>query len=167
MKQFIQMLVLLFLLLCVMQTVRIQQGLFVPVSIKMDVEQEDPLVVTLRKLNVTTVKTQQIARDIRMACAHTSVNPVLYACLLSTESNFNSHVVSTKGYKGISQSSRKGFDFTSVDILNGAENLSSRLKEANGNTLIALSRYKGGNKGEHLPQAVKQARHVLKIYQSL
>lgn len=89
----------------------------------------------------------------------TGIDPLLLATLSYTESNFRKWAVSPVGYKGLMQTP-KDFEYSSMDILYGAEILKSKLEKAKGNLYIALAMYKGG-----LNQtAFSEAQQVLELY---
>ena len=85
---------------------------------------------------------------------------MLLVCLLHTESRFRIDAVSEKGYKGEAQTKRFS-EFSSVNILEGAEILRDKLTLSKGDMFEALARYKGGKDKK---EAREQAREVLRLY---
>ena len=83
-------------------------------------------------------------------------------CLLHTESRFKKDAVSEKGYRGEAQTKRFS-EYSSVNILEGAETLRDKLSLSNGDMFEAIARYKGGKDKE---EAREEARQVLKLYKS-
>jgi hypothetical protein len=76
------------------------------------------------------------------------------------QSQFRINAASAKGYKGEAQTKRFS-EFSSVNILEGAEILSDKLSLSKGNMFEALARYKGGKDKK---EARDQAREVLRLY---
>ena len=99
---------------------------------------------------------------IRSASGVTHIDPVLLVCLIRTESRFRKNAVSAKGYKGEAQTKRFS-EFSSVNILEGAEILRDKLSLSKGNMFEALARYKGGKDKK---EARDQAREILRLYHS-
>ncbi|RPI82472.1 MAG: hypothetical protein EHM34_06880 [Nitrosopumilales archaeon] len=108
-------------------------------------------------------KILRVSEGIEIATAKTGIGGVLLASLLFTESNFRSEVVSNKGYRGIAQPPTASMKYLEVDILHGAMILKDKLHIANGNITEALMLYKGGRN----PEAKKQAREVMIVYNNL
>jgi soluble lytic murein transglycosylase-like protein len=92
----------------------------------------------------------------------TRLDPILLTCLLHTESRFKKDAASDKGYRGEAQT-RRFSEYSSVNILEGAETLRDKLSKSNGNMFEALARYKGGKDKK---EAREEAEQVLKLYQS-
>jgi hypothetical protein len=101
----------------------------------------------------------ELAKAFVTAGMQTSIDPILLASLAYTESTFNKYAISSKGYKGLMQTP-KWFQFSSMDVLYGAEILKQKLDLAKGNIYIALAMYKGGLNQE----ARSEADYVLRIY---
>lgn len=99
---------------------------------------------------------------IRSASGVTRLDPILLTCLLHSESRFKKNAVSEKGYRGEAQTKRFS-DYSSVNILEGAETLRDKLSLSRGNMFEALARYKGGKDKR---EAREEAQQVLKLYQS-
>jgi hypothetical protein len=122
----------------------------------------DVLEETLIDLQAPKDRIPSLNRWIRSASGVTRVDPILLACLLRTESGFRKDAVSKKGYKGEAQTKRFS-QFSSVNILEGAEILRDKLSLSNGDTFEALSRYKGGKDKK---EAQEQAKSVLDLYRN-
>lgn len=123
--------------------------------------EKDVVEETLYDLQAPRERIPSLNGWIRSASDVTGLDPILLACLLHTESRFKKEAVSKKGYKGEAQTERFS-QFTSVNILEGAEILRTKLSLSNGDTFEALARYKGG---KHKREAQQQAREVLRLYQ--
>jgi hypothetical protein len=121
----------------------------------------DAVEETLIDLQAPKEHISSLNRWIRSASGVTRVDPILLACLLHTESRFKKDSVSKKGYKGEAQTIRFS-QFSSVNILEGAEVFRDKLLLSKGDTLEALARYKGGKDKR---EAQDQAREVLRLYQ--
>ncbi len=129
-------------------------------SIVMPAVQKDLVEETLIDLQAPKERLPSLNRWIRSASGVTSVDPVLLVCLFHTESRFRKDAVSRRGYKGEAQTKRFS-EFSSVNILEGAEVLRDKLSLSRGDTLEALARYKGGKDKK---EAREQAREVLRLY---
>lgn len=70
------------------------------------------------------------------------LDPLLFLSLVYTESTFNPHAVSSKGYHGLTQVKWK-VPWTDVNLVLGARVLKEKLELANGNLYKALHLYKG------------------------
>ena len=92
----------------------------------------------------------------------TRLDPILLCCLLHTESRFRKDAVSKRGYKGEAQTLRFS-QYSSVNILEGAETLRDKLALSKGDMLEALARDKGGKDKR---QAQEEAKEVLRLYRS-
>jgi len=117
---------------------------------------------TLVDLQAPQERVPFLNRWITSASSVTRLDPILLCCLLHTESRFRKEAVSKKGFKGEAQT--KYFSqYSSVNILEGAETLRDKLSLSKGNMFEALARYKGGKDKK---EAQDEARQVLKLYQS-
>jgi hypothetical protein len=123
--------------------------------------EKDLLEETLIDLQAPKERISSLNGWIRSASGVTHLDPILLACLLHTESRFKKDAVSNKGYRGESQTMRFS-QFSSVNILEGAEILRDKLSLSKGDTFEALARYKGGKDKK---EAQDEARAVLKLYQ--
>ncbi len=115
---------------------------------------------TLIDLQAPKERVSSLNRWIRSASGVTQVDPMLLVCLLHTESRFRKDAASEKGYKGEAQTMRFS-EFSSVNILEGAEILRDKLSLSKGDMFEALARYKGGKDKK---KAREQAREVLRLY---
>lgn len=113
---------------------------------------------------ITQQEKDKIIDALMLAEQHTQIDALLLLALAKRESNFSLTAKSHKGYKSIMQTKVASQRYYSVDILMGAEVLKEKLQQSNGNITIALSKYKGG---ANKPQAVYQAKLVLKEYKQL
>ena len=87
-------------------------------------------------------------------------SPYLIATISWTESRFNTHAISPKGYKGLMQTPTMS-GYKEVDILHGVKVLDEKMRTNNNNLRVALAAYKGG---KDIPAAQKQANEVLEKY---
>jgi len=129
-------------------------------SIVMPAAQKDVVEETLLDLQAPKERVPSLNRWIRSASGVTHIDPLLLVCLLRTESRFRKDAVSEKGYKGEAQTKRFS-QFSSVNILEGAETLRDKLSLSKGDVFEALARYKGGKDKK---EAQDQAREVLRLY---
>ena len=122
----------------------------------------DVLEETLIDLRAPKDRISSLNRWIRSASGVTELDPILLACLFHTESRFRKEAKSEKGYMGEAQTKRFS-QFSSVNILEGAEILRNKMALSKGDTLEALARYKGGKDKK---EAQEQAREVMRIYRT-
>jgi len=99
---------------------------------------------------------------IATASSSTGFNPALLVALIKTESTFKREAISPKGYKGEMQTP-SATRFSEVNILYGAKILEEKMGYANGDLLLALALYKGGNN----PMAKRQAKETFNLYRHL
>jgi hypothetical protein len=123
-------------------------------------QEKDVVEETLADLKAPGERVQSLTGWIRSASTVTRLDPVLLCCLLHTESRFQKDAVSKKGYKGEAQTMRFS-QYSSVNILEGAEILRDKLSLSKGDVLEALARYKGGKDKR---EAQEQAKEVLRLY---
>jgi hypothetical protein len=131
-------------------------------SIVVPEQTRDVVEETLVDLRAPKDRVHFLSNWIRSASGVTRLDPILLTCLLHTESRFRKDAVSEKGYKGEAQTKRLS-DYSSVNILEGAETLRDKLSLSKGNMFEALARYKGGKDKQ---EARDQAQQVLTLYQS-
>lgn len=124
--------------------------------------EKDAVEETLADLKAPIDRVPFLTGWIRSASGVTRLDPILLCCLLHTESRFRKDVVSGKGYKGEAQTLRFS-QYSSVNILEGAETLRDKLFLSKGDMLEALARYKGGKDKR---EAREEAEEVLRLYQS-
>ncbi len=117
---------------------------------------------TLVDLQAPKERLPFLSKWITSASGVTRLDPILLCCLLHTESRFKKDAVSEKGYKGEAQTKRFS-QYSSVNILEGAETLRDKLSLSNGDMLEAIARYKGG---KDKVEAREEARQVLRLYES-
>jgi hypothetical protein len=122
--------------------------------------EKDLVEEALIDLQAPKERVSSLDRWIRSASVVTHVDPMLLVCLLHTESRFRNDAMSKRGYKGEAQTKRFS-EFSSVNILEGAEILREKLSLSKGDMFEALSRYKGGKDKK---EAREQAREVLRLY---
>ncbi len=122
--------------------------------------ERDVLEETLIDLQAPKERISSLNTWIRSASDVTRIDPILLACLFHTESGFKKDATSKKGYKGEAQTKRFS-QFSSVNILEGAEILRDKLSLSKGDAYEALTRYKGGKDKK---EAQEQARGVLELY---
>jgi hypothetical protein len=123
-------------------------------------QEKDVVEETLTDLRAPAERVPSLTGWIRSASMVTRLDPILLCCLLHTESRFRKEAASAKGYKGEAQTARFS-QYSSVNILEGAEILRDKLSLSKGDILEALARYKGG-KGKR--EARKEAEEVLRLY---
>ncbi len=126
------------------------------------IAKKDAVKETLIDLRAPKEKVASLNRWIRSASGVTHVDPILLVCLLHTESGFRKDAVSEKGYKGEAQTKRFS-EFSSVNILEGAEILRDKLELSKGDMFEAVARYKGGKDNE---EARDQATEVMRLYET-
>ena len=114
-------------------------------------------------LEVPKDRHRELVRCIKVATSCTGIKEELVIALMSTESEFNKNAISPKNYKGLMQTPKATFKYPEVDTLYGAKILEDKLKTSNGNMMMALTLYKGGNN----ELARKYARQTYKLYQKL
>ena len=131
-------------------------------SILMPLAERDVIRETLVDLQAPQERVPFLKRWITSASSVTRLDPILLCCLLHTESRFKKEAVSTKGFKGEAQTKRFS-QYSSVNILEGAETLRDKLSLSKGDMFEALARYKGGKDKK---EAQDEAREVLKLYES-
>ena len=124
--------------------------------------ERDVVKETLADLKAPKERLPFLSRWITSASGVTKLDPILLCCLLQTESRFNRDAVSGKGYRGEAQTKRFS-QYSSVNILEGAETLRDKLSLSKGNMFEAIARYKGGKDSK---EAQEEAREVLRLYQS-
>jgi len=124
--------------------------------------ERDVVKETLVDLQAPKERLPFLSKWITSASAVTRLDPILLCCLLHTESRFKKDAVSEKGYKGEAQTKRFS-QYSSVNILEGAETLRDKLSLSNGNMLEAIARYKGG---KDKVEAREEATQVLRLYES-
>jgi soluble lytic murein transglycosylase-like protein len=125
-------------------------------------DERDVVKETLVDLKAPKERVPHLSEWITSASGVTRLDPILLTCLLHTESRFKKDAVSEKGYRGEAQTKRFS-EYSSVNILEGAEILRDKLSLSKGNMFEAIARYKGG---KDKAEARKEARQVLKLYQS-
>jgi hypothetical protein len=124
--------------------------------------ERDVVEETLVDLQAPKEQVPFLNRWIRSASGVTRLDPILLTCLLHTESRFKKDSVSEKGYRGEAQTKHFS-EYSSVNILEGAEILRDKLSLSNGNMFEALARYKGGKDKK---EAQAEAKRVLMLYRS-
>jgi len=123
---------------------------------------KDEVEETLVDLRAPLERVPSLNTWIRAASQVTSLDPILLCCLIHTESRFRKDVVSPRGYMGEAQTKRFS-QYSSVNILEGAETLKEKLSLSSGDILEALARYKGGKDNK---EAQEEAQEVLRLYRS-
>lgn len=131
-------------------------------SIVVPGEARDIVEETLVDLRAPKERVPYLSSWIKSASGVTKLDPILLTCLLHTESRFKKSAVSEKGYRGEAQTKRFS-DYSSVNILEGAEILRDKLSLSNGDMFEALARYKGGKDKQ---EAREEAKQVLRLYRS-
>jgi hypothetical protein len=130
-----------------------------PVQLKEDVK------LTETKQALTLLKRDlKFAEPVYLAAKSARVDPVIFAFLINSESDYKLTAISKKGFKGLGQTPvammRQGY--ISVDLTLAACILREKLdtKYANGDMLKAIQLYKGGAN----PEALKYAKEVMSNY---
>ena len=147
------------------------QRKIVPVKLKMfKIEKEvskDLVYQTLEDLYCPADRIDELAASVRFVAYTTDIKEELIIAIMKTESNFNVKAIGPNtrygNYKGLMQTPQATLVYTDVDILHGARILQDKLKFANGNLLLALSYYKGGNN----PIAKTYAQETYDLYHKL
>ncbi|HRR50027.1 MAG TPA: lytic transglycosylase domain-containing protein [Bacteroidales bacterium] len=104
-----------------------------------------------------------VLRDaVATASGHTGFSPALIVALMKTESTFKKNAISPLGYKGEMQTPF-ATRFSEVNVLYGVKILQEKLLYADGDILLALALYKGGNNS----MAKRQAKETYKLYKQL
>jgi len=124
--------------------------------------EKDGVEETLVDLRAPSERVPSLTTWIRAASRVTSLDPILLCCLIHTESRFKKDVVSPRGYMGEAQTKRFS-QYSSVNILEGAETLKEKLSLSSGDIFEALARYKGGKDKK---EAQEEAQEVLRLYWS-
>ncbi len=124
--------------------------------------EKDEVEETLVDLHAPLERLPSLNTWIKAASRVTSLDPILLCCLIHSESRFKKDVVSPKGYKGEAQTKRYS-QYSSVNILEGAETLREKLSLSSGDIFEALARYKGGKDKK---EAQEEAMEVLRLYRS-
>jgi hypothetical protein len=137
------------------------ERMFSVLTLPQPAQEKDAVEQTLADLKAPTERVPFLNTWIRSASDVTRLDPILLCCLLHTESRFRKEAVSTKGYKGEAQTLRFS-QYSSVNILEGAETLREKLSLSKGDMFEALARYKGGKDKREAQEA---AREVLRLYQ--
>ena len=101
------------------------------------------------------------------------IDPVLWACVVATESEYKINAVSSMGYKGLAQTRKAvmktGFEVG--DLTYGTCELKDKLRASNGDILKALTFYKGSKelydrKGKPTKGHI-QAKEVLVLHKKI
>ncbi len=144
------------LILVILNWVLIYRFMFIIVPLKL----EDRKQVQIERLIERFHLTEKLAQSFYNIGSDTHLDPFLLCSIAETESGFRLNAVSPKDYKGILQTPVATMKWADVDILIGARILKDKLWASNGDLLKALQLYKGGNN----PEALKEAKQVLRIY---
>lgn len=131
-------------------------------SVPASAVERDEVKETLSDLHAPEERLSSLNTWIRSASRVTCLDPILLCCLFHTESHFKKGAVSKNGYKGEAQTKRFS-QYSSVNILEGAETLRDKLSLSSGDIFEALARYKGGKDKR---EAQEEAMEVLRLYQS-
>ncbi len=130
---------------------------------RLSADPRDKVEEALSSLGAPGHMVKELAQGVRRAAAATDIPKELLVALLYTESTFNPHAVSKKGYKGLLQTPHK-IPYADAAILVGARILQDKIRLADGDVEIAVAMYKGGR---DKPQAVRQAAHTMGLYRKL
>lgn len=109
-------------------------------------------------------KDSRFAEPVFIAATANGIDPVLFTCLIQTESEFKISCKSSKGYVGLGQTpvamQKQGYEL--VDLMLASCILKEKLQTSysSGNMLKALQLYKGGKNKE----ALKYAKQVMDLY---
>lgn len=112
---------------------------------------------TVARAYVSPNDALRYAKAVETASFAQGIDPFIYMKLLATESGFNQHAVSCKGYKGIPQIKKTTGD-PIQDIIKGAVVLRQKLDLTHGDYIQAISLYKGFNKE---PRGIKMAKDIV------
>lgn len=163
-------LVLGILVVIVVWVLRMNDDLFSPMNPDVLLK-PDPAAIALGLMGAERWRIPKLAEAVNLASAATNLYPELLIVVIWEESEFNPHAVGPPvprlgnfRFKGLMQCDRASFKYPDVDVLNGARELETKLKEAKGDLPYALALFKGGNN----PAAWRLARktyyrfHVLR-----
>jgi hypothetical protein len=129
--------------------------------------QEDSKLTQTKQALFLLERDIKFAEPVYLAAKSCKLDPVLFACLIEKESEFNILAVSKKGYKGLGQTPvamrKQGYEI--VDLVLAACILREKLNSgyAKGNMLKALQLYKGGKN----PEALKYAKETYDLYKEI
>jgi hypothetical protein len=133
-----------------------------PIQIKEDTRLTNTRQVLSLLKGDRNVDINALSKDIYIAATSKNIDPVLFACLIYTESQYKITAKSNKGYKGLAQTPKAAMKtgYELGDLVYGACVLDEKMKVAKGNVEMALALYKGGNN----PAAHKYAKEVLELH---
>lgn len=169
MKTIFRRLVESFVIACLIVVIgnqyRLETKLFVPVSIAMYQEVENPI---RKKLHSIGIKgNDKLINAIEFASEQNNISTDLIIALTWTESNFNAKALSFGNggkYKGLMQIPHAVF-YTDANILIGTRILREKLNYANGDMTKAILMYKGYPLDS--PRGYQQVQKVFVLYRKL
>lgn len=147
-----------------------------------DFHQAFPTPVQFKEESVLTETKQALTllgRDLKFAspiyysAVANNIDPVLWACVIATESEYKINAVSSMGYKGLAQTRkavmRTGYELG--DLTYGSCELRDKLKSSKGDMAKALTFYKGSKtlytKDGKESKGYSQAKEVLTLYSKI
>ncbi len=129
-------------------------------SVVVPIEIQDQKQIQVQQLINKFHISSKLANDFYDIGKDNHLDPVLLCSIAQTESSFRLDAVSPKDYKGILQTPVATMKWADVDILIGVKILKDKLIFSKGDLLKAIQLYKGGDN----PEALKEAKEVLRIY---
>ena len=143
-------------MLIVLNWLLIYKFMFIAVPLQIEDRKQIQIEKLIEKFHVSP----KLARSFYDIGTDNQLDPLLLCSLAQTESRFRLNARSPKDYKGILQTPFATMKWADVDILIGAKILKDKLWLSDGDLLKAIQLYKGGNN----PEALKEAKEVLRIY---
>lgn len=164
-RRLVESLVITFLIIVIGNQYRLSTKKFVPVSIAMYQETENPIRKKLQSIGVKG--SDKLVNAIGFASQQNNISPDLIIALTWTESNFNAKALSCCNggkYKGLMQIPHAVF-YTDANILIGTRILREKINYAKGDMIKAILMYKGypldSSRGH------EQVRKVFVLYRKL
>lgn len=138
-----------------------------PVQLEKVIVKENSEIIKIRQTLTLLNRDLKFVEPISIAAKAGKIDPVLFACLIDSESEFKIKCTSPKGYVGLGQTPKaiQKLGYETVDLTLAACILREKLNTnyAKGNMLKAIQLYKGGAN----PEAMKYAKNVIKKYNKI
>lgn len=113
-----------------------------------------------------------ISKSICLASDATNISESILTAKIFIESRMNKNAVSSVGYTGLSQSVKgMKFQYSEVDVMNGAKELQDWIKYRKGNLRYALASYNGGTypppvSFDYADNVIKLSRKIQKSFRT-
>jgi hypothetical protein len=113
-----------------------------------------------------------ISKSICLASDATNISESILTAKIFIESRMNKNAVSSAGYTGLSQSVKgMKFQYSEVDVMNGAKELQDWIKYRKGNLRYALASYNGGTypppvSFDYADNVIKLSRKIQKSFRT-